>query len=247
MTIKTNLEEQEPAMKNALRDYYQEHKALHQPSQKALQRLLQSIPETPAPAPPKESWWKGFAWMRWSLLPLSAVAATLLLWKTPVVTPSTTTPPRRIAKSALPSIRLLFARKTKEGFVHKRAADPQTILQEGDIVQFSYEAPQAMHLMVVSINKKGDVSLYLPFEQRKSLAIPQGKGFFPPDSSLVLDDYQGPELFLFFSAQKPFSFKRIQSMLKQAYHRAQGRLDQLVPPKTSWDVETLLLQKTTRR
>jgi hypothetical protein len=143
-------------------------------------------------------------------------------------------------------VQLLYARQTSAGFVHKQAATPNTTLQEGDIVQFAYEAPQAMHLMVVSVHQKGEVSLYLPFERTHSLPIAQGKGFFPSDSSLILDHSVGKERFFFLAAPRPFAFQPIKARLQQAYQKAQGHIDQ-IRLDGSWQVTTLTLQKIPRQ
>jgi len=69
----------------------------------------------------------------------------------------------------------------------------------GDRLRFAADGAGAKHLLVLSVDGSGQVSVFVPAEGQRSLPLVEGKQEIP--DSIELDATPGPErLFAFFSA-----------------------------------------------
>ena len=265
---------QKSLMDATLRAFYQHEQEDISPAlwERAFSTLPTPSKETSpkAPAPLWKAWWT------WSLFPLGAAAAFLLLLRPapphllpPPTNPPSLQPPKRsqesgtnakndrtnaksdtknakndgmTAKSSLLALTLLHAKKS-ESYQHKSHTRPGAILHEGDIVQLAYESPSPLHLMLLSLNQRGEISLYAPFGKQKSLPIPKGQGFFPPEGSLTLDDYIGDELFIFLVSKQTFTLKEAERAILNTYKQAKHNLRAIQRIHGDWWSRCLLIHK----
>ena len=129
--------------------------------------------------------------------------------------------PKRIVpgnpKSANVSVRMLHFQR---GAVHSQWTQQGERLQPGDLIQFSYKASAPFHMMIVSLNKKGTLSVIEPLGKKKSLAMAAGNGDLPEDESLELDDELGAEWIFAVTSDKPFTLKQIQKELSRKVQKS---------------------------
>ena len=81
-------------------------------------------------------------------------------------------------------------------------------LQEGDQVQFRYQAVGRNYLFVVSVDDDGVVSPLFPDSPSQSIAV-RSDGKRVLDGSIILDDAVGPERFFAVFSDRPISFEDI--------------------------------------
>jgi len=103
------------------------------------------------------------------------------------------------------------------GYQKKVKVKNGEVLYEGDQIQIQYHFPRKMHMMVASINQKGEVSIFAPLSGKKSMMTPKEKGHFAP---LELDDYIGLERIVAFASETPFEASSIKKHLQQAFQKA---------------------------
>lgn len=153
--------------------------------------------------------------------------------------------PGRVSKSGA-VVEMHHSLKTAQGFVVRHKTDTQQRLAPGDLIQFHYEAIHApLHIMIVSLNERGEVSPYIPFEKKSSIQI-KGEGRLPKTGSLVLDGYIGLERVFVLTAGKRFSLTRVKRSLTRAFEKAHRRLAVLQEVPGPWNVRTYLLRKQHR-
>lgn len=76
-----------------------------------------------------------------------------------------------------------------------------THLEPGDVLRFQAEPSGAPYLMVASIDGAGHASIYVPYEGKTSLQVPEDRTF-RDDAGIALDATPGPErIFALFSKQ----------------------------------------------
>lgn len=119
-------------------------------------------------------------------------------------------------------------------------------LYPGDLVQFDYEFPKPLHAMIVSINQQGTISVYVPLGAQKSHKLHKRKGTCPPTDSLELDNTLGLERIFMVAAERAFSKRQIVLAIRKAYRQAGNKLNQMPPPKGSWFVQSILINKRPR-
>jgi len=120
-----------------------------------------------------------------------------------------------------------------------------TLLRPGDFVQFAFAVSEPIHLMVVSIDVKGNLSRYVPLNYTKSILLKVGKGVLPKGGAIELDDSLGPEIFVVLASKVPFTYPQLQKAFKAAYPRYQKTPKKLFFAKgTPWHVlQTLRIHK----
>ena len=94
---------------------------------------------------------------------------------------------RRMAKGI--ALKLWYTGAALKFRAKSRVQEGDT-LSPGDQIQLTYENHRAMHMVVASINHKGEVSILAPLEGKSSQRVAIGKGAF---EVLELDDYIGQE------------------------------------------------------
>lgn len=152
------------------------------------------------------------------------------------------TPQPRPSPLQSPTIQLMIY---KQGQSHSRVAYKQQRLNPGDLIQFSYTLPKAVHLMIVSINERGDISKFVPLDQQGSVRRQAGQGELPnAQDSLELDDYIGMERLFVVYRQKPFDFSMLKSVVAQAFQKAGKDLKDLKELPKPWHHQNFLIHKT---
>jgi hypothetical protein len=132
----------------------------------------------------------------------------------------------------------------REGQRYSRWTNNQQSLQPGDLIQFAYQIPIEMNLMIVGINNKGEVSAFFPLGGKKSVKIRAGTGTLPNNQqSLELDDYIGKERLFMVTSHKSFLFKSLQHSILQSYFGAWGDVEKMKHIEGPWQFQTLLIHK----
>lgn len=179
---------------------------------------LQKFHERRSPQPSPHD-----GWSQW--LPFGAIASTmavivLMIWLGPLGE-SNRVPkraPEHVMKGSSLDVVMLHARarpnKPRVNFSFTQQTQQGSVLHPGDLVQFVVTAKQPTHLMVLSVNQKGEVFVYAPFKGKTSLLVEPGKSTFPRSAAFELDDVLGWERFFVVSSSKAFALQQIQSKLK---------------------------------
>lgn len=196
--------------------------------QQALKRLKRQLPTTQPTHTPKP-WWTTLATLfQWNTV-IAAVGIALLI---PVLyqSPTTRQPTTRQPTTAQPTtaqaptythkgfpIEMLHAHRkgstSSNQFTPARHTQNGSVLFPGDVIQFKYEFLQPTHMMIVSLNQRGEVFPFVPLNGKESIRVPAGTGTLPKRLSLILDGYTGPERFFFFGSRKPFTLKSVRGTL----------------------------------
>jgi hypothetical protein len=77
---------------------------------------------------------------------------------------------------------------------HAFPGAPDTVVEAGDRIRFSYGSAGAETLVIVGVDATGTVQTYWPDEGDEAVAIPPGDHLLP--GSVQLDDAPGPEVFV---------------------------------------------------
>lgn len=152
--------------------------------------------------------------------------------KTPTKSPSLKIGQRKggPVKSEKPAVSLMYKRTgEKNSFLAK----PGEILHSGDLVQFLFRLSEDAHAMVVGLNRRGKVEPYfLNPKNQRSVFSKAGKGKWPSNEALELDDSLGPELFIVIVRTRPFSYSSLKKEIEAIYQKA-GRDFKKVNPYLS--------------
>lgn len=234
--------------------------ALHLPTQ----AQTSAPPREPASAvSERPSWWEllNHWWSAWmATTALVATACVVLLMQPSTQTNKAVTtagssqhqqPLRRhpllsgAVGKGLVELTLWHSRKTTQGHTHKNVTHTNASLKQGDLVQLQYRTNETVHLMMVSLNNKGEVSRFIPFAQAKSLQVAKGKGFLPPTSSLELDEYVGVELFFLIASKKPFSYTEVKRRIERERKRY-SKWYQIRTLPGPWQAQVLRIRKLSK-
>jgi len=150
---------------------------------------------------------------------------------------------QRIAKGTHIHFSMFYSRKTTKGYRHRYPVKNGSKLKKGDLIQFSYQAPKASHVMIISMAENGELSLIEPFEGKQSILLQSGEDYLPKEGSLALDNNLGKELFVFLSSTKSFTYVKAQKTLGQMFLSSKKSLHNMVPKSHLWHVQYLLIQK----
>lgn len=260
-----------PSEPLSLRTYFQEFKEEAAPPAALLVRIVDDGVTAFAPTP--QPFWAD--WSRW--LPGLAVAAMAcvagVLWLQPMFSTQTTisTPPsrrggaaymppqrqpnarkrplatRRLVPKGEAILNLLHAQKTPRGFTHRQLTRDGARLSAGDLVQLHYQTAQPAYVMVLSLNQKGEVSLFIPFGKSQSIRVATGVGHLPKTGSLELDAYTGREFFFLLSSPKPFAVQEAKKAIEKAFVQTQSKRAQLRELPGPWTARVIAVQKQARR
>jgi hypothetical protein len=229
--------------------------------QQGLERLSQTPDSPPAPQPSAHNL-AGTIWRWWMFtgMSITALAAMVIAFlpSQPTLGPEWQTLPNLSRPAPSPILRHIPAMQAKLtrpvfGMVHLRkgsrysqwATHHQT-LRPGDLIQFAYQMPTTLHLMIVGINNKGEVSAFFPLGGDKSVPMPPGKGTLPQGNSLELDDYIGQERLFMITSTRPFSFALIKRSLQVGYLRNGRELSRFQDLPGPWQVQSILIHKVPR-
>lgn len=202
-----------------------------------------------------------FKWMHWSLA--TVAVALCIIWFIPqnqehpslLLTPQKT----HVEPRTQPTKRPLF---TAKGFpirmlhAHRHFGSPTLAftpaqhtrsgaqLYPGDLVQFSYHLEEPLHLMIVSLNNRGEVFPFVPFRGTESIYVKSGKGTLPRNISLKLDQYIGPERFFIIASKDHFRYKEVQETLLTQWKRQDKDLIHWPEHTSKWSiVQSILIYK----
>lgn len=114
--------------------------------------------------------------------------------------------------------------------------DPEATVRPGDRLQFSYRSGQADHLILVSVDGTGRVSVFYPERGEEGVEVIPGERHVL-DGSVELDDAPGPEVFVAFFGD--WSVTEARAAVTDAW--AAGELDTLDDDHP--DVALLALEK----
>lgn len=124
---------------------------------------------------------------------------------------------------------------------------PGQVLHPGDFVQFRYSAPRPLHIMIVSLNNKGEVFAFHPFQgKRSSKMTPGEQRSIPTKGSFELDDYLGPERFFIVISRRSFPFSLVKKILTHAYKVSKGKIERIQRIPGPWRAHTILIKKVRR-
>ncbi len=180
-----------------------------------------------------------------------AAAAVLLWWMRAPALPESGDPgaPPRIAKAESPPMaaddgvrikgteRLIIQRKTNSG---STALVPGQTVRSGELVQLAYEAGDAKHGVIASVDGSGAVTLHWPAEEDADTTLAEGTAWL--DHSFEFDDAPGFERFVFVTSTEPVSPALVLDALRELdddHERREGAL--VLPPGQSQ--ATFLLNK----
>ncbi len=200
--------------------------------QTLLQQGTQKLATQPVPKPSLQSVWLSWQRLAW----MSAMAAALVVFTLVPRDPE----PDRVGKSHAPTIRMLHFRKGSQYSQWTRNGER---LQPGALIQFAYQLPVPQHMMVVSLNQKGQVSVFFPLGKKQSALRQSGEGTIPPNQSLELDNSIGEERIFVIASANPFSLSTVQEALLQAFKEKSGNLTRSIRLSKPWKVYSILIRK----
>lgn len=128
-----------------------------------------------------------------------------------------------------------------------RIAKHKEPLSPGHFIKFRIHTTNRLHGMIVSLNQKGEVFPFVPFQGKQSRWIDGKKQIIPPVAWLELDDYLGPERFFFVASKKPFTLKEIQKVIQKQWllHAKNVRAELNLP--SPWYTASVLIEKRKQR
>ncbi|TNE44742.1 MAG: DUF4384 domain-containing protein [Deltaproteobacteria bacterium] len=202
------------------------------------QQALVQFHERRAPVAEETGW---SAWYQW--LPaggfLSAIAViSLVFWLGPQ------TPPDRVMKGSAPDTIMLHAYATAPKAPQRTRNG--TVLHPGDFVQFVVQAEQPAHVMVLSLNQKGEIFVYAPFKGQASISLSPGKRTFPSSAAFELDNLLGWERFFVVSSQQSFTLEQIEPILRKAVKEGGATAQAQLAYPTPWHVQSTFIQKQSK-
>ncbi|MCB9644634.1 MAG: zf-HC2 domain-containing protein [Myxococcales bacterium] len=226
------------------------HQALARLRQHQAQTLRQAEPSLKTS--PKPSW---FETLRQSILwagpVFSAAIVMLVLWRGPFVTSPQIKPQKPLAgdrmKNGTPFAIAMFAHKQQRPASSLSYAKTQVLrdgqqLSPGDLLQFILRLPHTTHCLILSINQKREVFVYLPLEQERSLELTAGEHLYPNSNSMELDDTLGQERFFIFFSKHPLPVKTIKRRVRDAL-TMHATPKTLQPPEGPWLVQSFWIWK----
>ena len=151
-----------------------------------------------------------------------------------------------VGKSHHIEFKTLYLRR---GATRSFQAAPSQVLHPGDFIQFAYSAGRPHHVMIVSLNDKGEVSLFVPFSQSKqSYRVDSGRGLLPDAlGTLELDDYIGKERIFFVYASKSFTFAQLKRTIEQSFQQADRSVEKLKALPGPWQWKDLVIVKKPKK
>lgn len=204
---------------------------------------------TQATQEPSNAWWLGW---RWSF-GLAGLALLLMIpmsssWWDSSSSHHGASSRDLLRKGAQPVVQMLHAYQRQGAAV--KSWGPASFTQDGtrlapgDLVQFRFKLKQDMHILVVSLNERGEVFPFVPLQGTQSTHVTAGVHLFPKHQrSLELDDTIGYERFFLLSSTKPFSLRQVKKTLLRQWSEQGRNLTQWKPRDNPWFVETVLVRK----
>jgi len=128
-----------------------------------------------------------------------------------------------VPKNAL-HVRLLHYAKNTQ---NSRLTSHLEKLAPGTFIQFDLRVFRKLHLMIASINQKGEISLFVPLEGQKSLLVSSGVQPLPANGSLELDKYLGLERIFVAVSLRSFHAGQLKTSMKKAFHKAKKELSKM--------------------
>ncbi|HAA56901.1 MAG TPA: hypothetical protein DCE42_19195 [Myxococcales bacterium] len=215
-----------------VRELFQLLEPLHEelpPLEESLAACKERFAQERAHLTPKKRQQRQTIWMRllgWSLLPAAGFAALMLF-----VNMKTNMPVERIPKGF--SMSLWYTGKAL-GYRAKAQVREAQVLVPGDQIQFEYKSPAETHILIASLNQRGEVSRYVPLDGSMSQRLQRGHGYFAP---LELDDYIGLERIFVLVSHRPFSAKKAKRAIQQAFTKHKRRWSRLRHIPGPWRVQ----------
>ena len=211
------------------------HKGFHA----LMQKGIESLKAPPQPAA-RSLWESLFSWQSLAVIPALATMAMVILFL-----PSPSAPLiDQTGKASGIVVRMLHFRK---GLQYSQWTKDGESLHPGALVQFYYQLPRAQHLMIVSLDQKGAVSVFYPWGQSRSVHKDAGSGTLPPNRSLELDDNVGQERIFIITAARSFALASVKRALHQAFVRAGQDLTRLKSLPKPWHSQSILIRKQRER
>jgi hypothetical protein len=126
--------------------------------------------------------------------------------------------------------------------VAREGATPELLeadaaVRAGDALRFSYESPDAGHLLVLELDGRGEASVFHPFGSGRSAPLDAKQRDFLP-GSVVLDDAPGPRWLLAVHSPRALEAAPLLAQLRAQAGRPEPTLS-----CTDCRVSTLRLQK----
>lgn len=231
--------------------------------QAALKRLKRQLPAKPPTTHTSKPWWTTLSTLfQWNTA-IAAVGIALLIPvllnhpiqpPNPVTKPTTTQQPKTAQQPAYTHkgfpIEMLHAHRkgstSSNQFTPARHTQNGSVLFPGDVIQFKYTFLQPTHIMIVSLNQKGEVFPFVPLNGKESIRIPAGTGTLPKRLSLILDRYTGPERFFFFGSRNSFTLQSVRGTLLGNRQPAKQLKSWKLEPEQWLFANTLFIEKQPR-
>jgi len=225
---------------------------------------------------PTPSLWERLSAIRWWWAPALAPLLLLLLWLPDGKVPSEFSKNRSKAHlkkklhiSKQPPVKRAIRKKPKKKpskilgnpkskqpwvqMLHYRLGEKRSrwtregeVLHPGDLVQFEYNVSKPLQLMIVSVNQKGEFSVYAPLGGKRSLKLPGTKGTFPERTSIELDESIGTERLWMLTSTKVLTKESVLRAVMKSYKRAKGDLKNLGELVGHWHSDSILIVKRKR-
>jgi hypothetical protein len=158
-------------------------------------------------------------WWRWTIAPLLAAAAGLLL--------APASPVREVAPPAEDGVRVKGHGRTRL-VVHRRTRAGAEVIapgaraRPGDLLQLGYVAQDGFGV-IVSIDGRGAVTRHWPLDGDRAAALTSGREVLLPES-FRLDDAPAFERFVFVTAERPFEVAGVLEAARALAIRGDARL-----------------------
>jgi hypothetical protein len=88
----------------------------------------------------------------------------------------------------------------------------------GEKIQCVYSCDNRNNFVLLSIDTTGNISTYYPFTGDTSIVLEKGQDL-PLPNSIILDNYIGPETFISFFSEAPFSVFQVKQQLQNAFDK----------------------------
>jgi len=151
-----------------------------------------------------------------------------------------------VGKSQHIEFKTLYLRR---GTTRSFQAESKQELYPGDFIQFAYSAGHPYHVMIISLNDKGEVSLFVPFsDSKQSHQVEAGRGLLPDAlGTLELDDYVGMERIFFVYASKAFGFNELKQVVEKSFQKAGRSLTKLKSLPGPWKWKDMVILKKSNK
>ena len=198
--------------------------------EESLEKMLR---ESPVRTPSRRKWW-GVALCSFAMM-------VVVMWW------GKTNPMQNDVPKCRPiPFSMLYARPGHDAALKKYIARSPQVLFPGDLIQWIHTSPKPFHVMVLGVNEKAKIDVFVPYGAKQSVRVRAEQKTLPSGSSLELDDSTGWERIFVVSSDVPFSSAQVKREIHVSFRQASG-LRRMQLKHKGWYVRSWLIHKRHRK